>query len=69
MLVITEDKLMKFQPFYEALGIEFLELQGMDIEGKNYQILITPTYTQNAVQELEKGSLANIKGAENNAEV
>jgi hypothetical protein len=62
ILVINEDSVSKLLGFFNSLGIELLEIQGMDIDGKDYQILVTPTPTKHSVEELEIGTTGEING-------
>ncbi len=57
LLAINESQIEKIAAFFGLMEMDFLEIQGMDVAGKQYQILVTPSSEElTAVPELEEGT-------------
>lgn len=57
LLAINESQIQKVAGFFGLMEIDFLEIQGMDVAGKQYQILVTPSSDELvSVPELEEGT-------------
>lgn len=60
LLVCNDDGIEALQRVFNNLSIQFIEISGMKVEGRDYQVLVSSNTLSQDVPEIEPGTECNV---------